>query len=106
MRCDVDLATADVVRDRCLAALTNDHVGLIIDLSRSEFLDSAGIRALYTIVERLAPHRQQLVVVVPANSHMRKVLALVAFERSSSIQETIDAAFGWLRASGREMRRG
>lgn len=95
---DIDLETADLLRDGCLAAVTNDCVGLVLDLSRSEYLDSAGVRALFAIAERLRPHRQRLALVVPADAHMRRVLAIVDVESCASLHESADAALGALRA--------
>lgn len=98
---DLDLSTADHLREGCLAAVTNDCVGLVLDLSRSDFLDSAGIRALFAIAERLEAHRQRLALVVPAGAHMRRVLAIVDIESSASLDETVDAALDRLRAPAR-----
>lgn len=98
--CDLDLVNADAVRDGCLAATTNDCIGLVLDLSRTEYLDSAGIRALFTIANRLRPHRQRLALVVPPESQIRRVLALVDIESSVSVDETTDMAVMRLRAPG------
>lgn len=98
---DLDLATADLLRDGCLAAVSNDCIGLILDLSASEYLDSAGIRALFAVAERLGPRRQRLALVVPPDAHMRRVLAIVDIESSASLHDTTDAAFELLRAPAR-----
>lgn len=98
---DLDLATADLLRDGCLGAMSNDCIGLILDLSGSDYLDSAGIRALFTVAERLGPHRQRLALVVPPEAHMRRVLAIVDIESSASLHDTTDAAFELLRAPAR-----
>ena len=94
---DLDLETADLLRDGCLAAVTNDCIGLVVDLSGSDYLDSAGIRALFAIGERLRPHRQRLALVVPPEAHMRRVLDIVDIETSASLDETTEAAFRRLR---------
>lgn len=95
---DMDVVTADTVRDTCLAAVTNHHIGLILDLSRSDYLDSAGIRAVFEIAKRLEPHRQRLALVVPPESNIRRVLALVDIESGASLHEAAEAAFERLRA--------
>lgn len=94
---DVDIATADFVRDRCVAAMSNQSVGLVLDLSGSEYVDSAGIRALFAIAERLEPHRQRLALVVPPGAHARRVLSIVDMESSASIDGTLEAALDRLR---------
>ena len=98
---DVDLTTADPLRRGCLAAMTNDCVGLVVDLTASRYLDSAGIRAFFSIAEQLEPHRQRLALVVPADAHLRRVLAIVDIESSASVDETVEAAFERLRAPAR-----
>lgn len=94
---DIDLATADLLRDACFAAVTNDCIGLAIDLGRSSYVDSAGVRVLFAVAERLDEHRQHLALVVPAEAHPRRVFALVDMEGSASIHETVDQALAALR---------
>lgn len=98
---DLDIATADGLRDGCLAAMTNHCVGLVLDLSATGYVDSAGIRALFAMSDRLEPHRQRLALVVPPGAHIRRALAVVDMESGASLDETADAAFARLRAPAR-----
>jgi len=94
---EIDIATAGQLRDGCFAAVTNDSLGLVLDLSRVSFLDSSGVRALFVIAERLDEHRQHLALVVPDTSHVRRVLGIVNIEGSASVHDTIEDAGARLR---------
>ncbi len=73
---EVDLANVDDIRDAILAALAADTRALIIDLSKTEYLDSAGIRMLFEIDEHLATRRISFRIVVPPTGMVHRVLDL------------------------------
>lgn len=103
---DVDMGSADLLRDRCLAAMTNHSIGLILDLSGSEYLDSAGVRAIFTIAEQLEPHRQRVALVVPSDAHVRRVLEIVDIESSASVHGSESSAVQRLRSRSPAEPRG
>ena len=49
---------------------------VLVDLSETSYLDSAGIAMIFRLVARLTWRRQELRLVVPADAPIRKVLEL------------------------------
>jgi anti-sigma B factor antagonist len=49
---------------------------LIIDLSRTAYIDSTGVELLFELARRLTSRRQSFTVVVPVGSGVRRVLEL------------------------------
>jgi anti-anti-sigma factor len=72
--------------------LPSDRAGLIIDLSRVTYLDSAGIEFLFDLARRLRTHRQRLRLVVPTDAPMRRVLELCDMEPAAPIDATVEGA--------------
>ena len=49
LRGEVDMSNAGQLRDELNAATRNDALGLVLDLSEVEYLDSAGIHLIYRL---------------------------------------------------------
>jgi anti-anti-sigma factor len=96
---DIDLATAPARYQELITAVSNDDVGLVVDLSGVQYLDSAGIRLLYQVAARLAARRQQLRVVVPPSSPLRRILRLSELESSVTVVATVEDAVGEIRGA-------
>jgi anti-anti-sigma factor len=75
---EIDASNVDVVFDRALACASPDAPGLVLDLTSTSYLDSAGIRILFELARRLRSHRQELRVAVADPSTVRRVLVLTA----------------------------
>ena len=70
---ELDLAQAHALRDRLLAAVENQDLGLVIDLSDATYVDSAGVNLLFELAERLAPPAA-FAVVIPEGGIVERVL--------------------------------
>lgn len=95
---DLDLQTAASLRGAALSSVPNDAAGLVLDLSHVRYLDSAGIRVLFAIANRLEEHRQRLALVVPPEAPIGRTLTLVDVGSRASLHQTVDAALADLRA--------
>lgn len=95
---DVDLETAGTLRETALLHVGNDAAGLVVDLSRVDYLDSAGIGVLFAIANRLEEHRQRLVLAVPPESLILHSLAVVHMVSRAAIEPSVDEALARLRA--------
>lgn len=73
---EVDLSNADEVERAVLAAIGNDAAAVTVDLSGIDYLDSAGLRILYTLATRLDLLQIALEVVAPVGSVARHVIEL------------------------------
>ena len=89
---ELDLSNVHDIGDGLNAAVTSRVAGLVLDLSELTHLDSAGIRLLFDLRQRLATARQRLVAVVPEGSPIREVLDLAAVTELLPIEGDLDAA--------------
>lgn len=93
---EVDLSNAHDVMDSISAAVPHDATRVILDLSTTAYLDSAGIAMVFRLAERLAHRRQELRLVVPQHSPIRAVLELTDVPRVVPVEETVAEASGSL----------
>jgi anti-anti-sigma factor len=89
---EVDLANAGGIGRQILAAVPNTALGLVLDLSGVEYLDSAGVNLLFVLAERLEVRQQRLEAVVPAASHLRAVLRIAQVDAMVGIWESVEQA--------------
>ncbi len=73
---EIDMANADEVEHQILGAISNQLTAVTIDLSGLEYIDSAGIRVLFTLGNRLDILQIVLQLVVPVGSSIRRVIDL------------------------------
>ncbi len=88
---EIDIANADAVRDRLLAALSQSPAVLIADMSSTTFCDSAGVRALVQVSQRTKAARAALRVVVTAHGVLR-VLAISGADQLMDVYADIATA--------------
>lgn len=73
---EVDLANADAVQQEVFAAVNNRLAGVCIDLSGLTYIDSAGLRILFALAERLRLLQTECTVIAPYGSPVRRVIEL------------------------------
>jgi anti-sigma B factor antagonist len=89
---EIESVNAQEMSTALAAQLTSGRAGLVIDLSRVTYLDSAGIELLFDLARRLRTHRQWLRLVVPVDAPMRRVLELCDIDRAAPIDATVQGA--------------
>jgi anti-anti-sigma factor len=94
---EIDLANATTLFHEILAQVRSDSVGLVIDLSEVEFLDSTGVRLLFRVAERLEPRRQGLCLVAPPGSPPFRILRLSGFDSYRQVVPTVTEAMAVVR---------
>ncbi|MFR9800959.1 STAS domain-containing protein [Pseudonocardia sp. RS010] len=77
VRGEVDLANAGLVEQRVQELITNHAGSVTLDLGGVEYLDSAGLRTLFTLASRLELLQVLLEIVLPTDSPVRKAIELV-----------------------------
>lgn len=102
---EVDLANASRTEQKIFALLNNEALGMVIDLAGSRFLNSAGVRVLFRVAERLRLRRQLLYVAVPENSPLRTVLTLTGFDAVAGVASQVDEALAAIRAHAATSKR-
>jgi anti-anti-sigma factor len=92
VRGEVDLSNVSSVRERLLDAVPNSAAALVLDLSETDYLDSSGIGLIFELAERLAGRGQKLLLVVPQESVIRRVLLLTDVEQVAPLAASVEAA--------------
>lgn len=85
---EVDISNAARLEDQISDAMPNDAVGLVLDLSETTYLDSAGIRMLFELSERIEGRRQSLAIVVPPDALIRHSLTITEVNQAMGMHET------------------
>jgi anti-anti-sigma factor len=70
----------------------NEETALIVDLTATAYIDSAGINLLFALGEELATRRQQLHVVVAEGSPIERMLAITGLARALPTHRTVAEA--------------
>jgi len=102
-RGDIDAANASAIHDELACCLGPDSDNLVLDLSETRYLDSAALDMLLRLSERLRQRRAALRVVVPPESQLSRILAIVALPQAVPVHRTLEQA---LRASSGETGTG
>ena|SRR5437868_5555918 len=97
---DIDLANTPAISTTILEAVPNDAIGLVVDLSDVRYIDSVGIRMLFTFVRSLHASRQGMAIAVPPESPVRKLLKITHLDEAMAFRATVDEAISSLRESG------
>ena len=86
---EVDLSNARPLLDTVAASTPDDTSLVVLDLSATTYLDSAGIAGLFRLAERLRIRRQDLLLVVPPGSPIRAVLRLTNLDHVIQVDDAL-----------------
>lgn len=89
---EVDMGNARDLRDLLLERVPNHAPGLVLDLARTTYLDSAGVHVVFELARRLQARQQQLRVVVPMHAPIRRVLVLTNVSAVAPMHESVEEA--------------
>ena len=89
---DIDAASAATVQEELVEALSPHVDGLIVDLSTTRYVDSAGVDMLFRLGERLRERRATLRLVIPASSQLSRLAAIVGLPHAMPVHETVPEA--------------
>jgi anti-sigma B factor antagonist len=89
---EIDASNALEIADRMRVALSNQCNVLVVDLTPTTYIDSAGINVLFRLGVELRERQQELHVVVASESPIARMLAIVALERAVPTHATREAA--------------
>lgn len=89
---EVDMTNSSYVRDELVRAIPNDALGLVLDLGNCRYLDSAAIEVVFDIARRLDRRRQTLLVALPPQSPLRRVLELTDVGAVAPLHDSLDEA--------------
>jgi anti-anti-sigma factor len=89
---EIDMSNADELGNAFSMRLTNDALGLVVDLRKVDYVDSAGIHLIYALRERLDNRGQELRLVVGPGAAISEALRIADVSRTVRAFETVDAA--------------
>jgi anti-sigma B factor antagonist len=99
---EIDMSNANRLGNSLTGHLTNDMLGLVIDMAGVRYIDSAGIQVVYELSERLKSRNQGLRLVVPPDSVVARTLELVNASDTIGVVDSADDAMAALSSSGKE----
>ena len=97
---EIDASNAKEIGDRLRSLLSNRSVAMIVDLSATTYLDSAGINLLFALAEEMRSRQQRLAIVVADPSPIARMVALTGLDRAMPVHATLPDALGDVRAVG------
>jgi len=89
---EIDMTNAAYLREQLLDSMPNDALALVIDISACRYLDSAAIEVLFDLSRRLGRRRQQLRLVMPPSSPLKRVIELTEIRTAAPVFESLDTA--------------
>ena len=95
---EVDPSNARDLRRQLTAAVPNDAMAVVLDLSEVDYLDSSGVQMIFELAERLDARQQRLAVVAPDGAPARKVLDIVSLDATAPLATTREEAAARLAA--------
>jgi anti-anti-sigma factor len=91
---EVDASNVHEMGERLRSLLTNRSVALVVDLTATTYLDSAGLNLLFALGEELRGRQQRLDLVVPGGSPIARMVTLVGLDKAVPVHATLAEALG------------
>jgi anti-sigma B factor antagonist len=89
---EIDSSNATMIGIRLRALVANHAFGLVVDLTATTYIDSAGINMLFVLGDALRARQQQLRLVVGPATPIARMLAVAGLDRTYPAHATIDDA--------------
>ncbi len=87
----LDAAAVDDFKQEFQQALETSGVGIVVDLSRTLFIDSAGLGALVSLLKKCNQHGKRLALAAPT-AQIRQIIELTRLHRLLDIYEGVGDA--------------
>jgi anti-anti-sigma factor len=89
---DIDAANAATTQQHLAEALGPDALSLVLDLSDTGYVDSAGIDMLLRLSDRLDHRRARLILVIPDTSQLKRLAMLAGLPEAITIRPSLTTA--------------
>ena len=90
---EIDVSSADALRDELSNVLERERTDLVIDLRAVQFMDSTGLGVLVGTLKKVRTQGGTLQLVID-NERLLKVLRLTALLQVFTVHDTLEAALG------------
>jgi anti-anti-sigma factor len=91
---EIDASNVRWAEERLRALVTNQAKVLVVDLTATTYLDSAGIALLFELAAALGRHQQELRLVVAEDAAIARVVALTGLTDAAPTHPTLEGALG------------
>lgn len=99
MPVEVDITQAASVRGDLMQAVENRDLGLVVDLSATEYLDSSGINLLFELGGVLETRQLRMAVVLPHGGLVERVVSIVNLGAAMPIHRDLESAVDEIRST-------
>jgi anti-sigma B factor antagonist len=89
---EIDMSNAEEIGATVIRGTPNDAHAVVLELSKVDYLDSAGIYVIHGMRASLQARGQVLILVIPPGSPVHDALRLSGADRPGEIVETLDDA--------------
>jgi anti-anti-sigma factor len=93
---EIDASNSIEISARLRDALSNQSTALVVDLTPTTYIDSAGINVLFTLGLELRDRQQQLHLVVATPSSIHRMVTIVGLDAAVPTHPTREAALAQL----------
>jgi anti-sigma B factor antagonist len=96
---ELDLSNVVDVGDALASAVSEEAIGLVVDMAGIRHIDSAGVRMLFDLRRHLRQRRQALALAVPPHARIRDVLELAAVGATVPLLADVEGAVEAVRSA-------
>jgi anti-anti-sigma factor len=89
---EIDASNARDLGVRLRGSMTNHSHALVVDLTETTYIDSAGLNMLFALDLELTERRQRLLLVIRPGSSVARVAAITGLDRTVATHPTRDEA--------------
>jgi anti-anti-sigma factor len=89
---EIDASNATMIGIHLRALVANRAFGLVVDLTATRYIDSAGINMLFVLGDELRARQQQLRLVVGPATPIARMLAITGLDRTYPAHASLDEA--------------
>jgi anti-sigma B factor antagonist len=89
---EIDASNVAEIGDRLRSLLTNRSVAMVLDLSATTYLDSAGINLMFALGEEMRGRQQRLGLVVADGSPIARMVTLTGLDQAVPVCPTLPEA--------------
>lgn len=97
---ELDASNAREFGERLHSLVTNRLLAMVVDLSGTTYLDSAGLNLLFSLGAELSARQQRLAVVVRGGSPIERMIDITGLGETVLVCPTLPAALASLRDEG------
>lgn len=94
---EIDFSNAADIGLGLESGIPKKALGVVLDLSPTGYIDSAGIRILFGVAGRLRRDNRQLRLVLPADSPLQRVVRITGLAVSVRVDPSVEEALAALR---------